>query len=96
MTALAALTERVVRGTLRNDLPFAVLSPVANLAVFNFMLGNVIDTGGMSYPQYVLPVVIIQVIFLGVLTTVDRAAQDERDRLRQPAAGRCHIRGNPA
>ncbi len=50
------------------------------------MLGNVIDTGGMSYPQYVLPVVIIQVIFLGALTTVDRAARDERsdfgDRLR--------------
>ena len=50
------------------------------------MLGGVIDTGGMSYPQYVLPVVVIQVIFLGALTTVDRAAQDERtdfgDRIR--------------
>jgi ABC-2 type transport system permease protein len=86
VTALAALTERVVRATLRNDLPLAILSPAANFAVFNFMLGGVIDTGGMSYPQYVLPVVIIQVIFLGALTTVDRAAQDERtdfgDRLR--------------
>ncbi len=86
MTALAALTERVVHDALRNDLPFAVLSPAANFAVFNFMLGNVIDTGGMSYPQYVLPVVVIQVIFLGALTTLDRAAQDERsdfaDRLR--------------
>ncbi len=78
MTALAALTERVVRDALRNDLPFAVLSPAANFAVFNFMLGHVIDTGGMSYPQYVLPVVVIQVIFLGALTTLDRAAQDER------------------
>ncbi len=78
MTALAALTERVVRDALRNDLPFAVLSPAANFVVFNFMLGNVIDTGGMSYPQYVLPVVVIQVIFLGALTTLDRAAQDER------------------
>ncbi len=78
MTALAALTERVVRDALRNDLPFAVLSPAANFAVFNFMLGNVIDTGRMSYPQYVLPVVVIQVIFLGALTTLDRAAQDER------------------
>lgn len=86
MTALAALTERVVRDALRNDLPLAVLSPAANFAVFNFMLGSVIDTGGMSYPQYVLPVVVIQVIFLGALTTLDRAAQDERsdfaDRLR--------------
>ena len=86
MTALAALTERMVNNALRNDLPFAVVSPALNFLVFNFMLGNVIDTGGMSYPQYVLPVVIIQVIFLGVLTTVDRAALDERsdfgDRLR--------------
>ncbi len=86
MTALAALTGRVVHDALRNDLPFAVLSPAANFVVFNFMLGSVIDTGGMSYPQYVLPVVVIQVIFLGALTTVDRAAQDERsefgDRLR--------------
>lgn len=86
MTALAALTERMVRNAMRDDLPFAVLSPGANFVVFNFMLGKLIDTGGMSYPQYVLPVVVIQVIFLGALTTVDRAAQDERtdfaDRLR--------------
>jgi ABC-2 type transport system permease protein len=75
-----------VYNALRNDLPFAVVSPALNFLVFNFMLGNVIDTGGMSYPEYVLPVVIIQVIFLGALTTMDRAAWDERsdfaDRLR--------------
>lgn len=86
MTALAALTERAVQNAMRNDLIFAVVSPALNFVVFNFMLGNVIDTGGMSYPQYVLPVVVIQVIFLGALTTIDRAAQDERsdfaDRLR--------------
>jgi ABC-2 type transport system permease protein len=86
VTALAALTERVVQNAMRNDLVFAVVSPALNFLVFNFMLGNVIDTGGMSYPQYVLPVVVIQVIFLGALTTIDRAAQDERsdfaDRLR--------------
>lgn len=79
MTALAALTERVMRVAMRDDLPFAVLSPPASFLVFNFMLNNVIDTGGMSYPQYVLPVVIVQVIFLGALTTVDRAARDVRD-----------------
>ena len=78
MSALAALTERVVHDSLRNDLPFAAVSPALNFLVFNFMLGTVIDTGGMSYPQYVLPVVIIQVIFLGALTTMDRAAHDER------------------
>jgi ABC-2 type transport system permease protein len=86
VTALAALTERVVHNAMGNDLIFAVVSPALNFLVFNFMLGNVIDTGGMSYAQYVLPVVVIQVIFLGALTTIERAAHDERsdfgDRLR--------------
>ena len=94
MTALAALTERVVRVAMRDDLPFAVLSPAASFVVFNFMLSNVIDTGGMSYPQYVLPVVIIQVIFMGALTTVDRAARDERERLRGSASHASHIHGD--
>lgn len=76
MTALAALTERMVLGTLRDDLPFAILAPAGNFVVFNIALRNVIDTGGMSYPQYLLPVVIVQVMFLGALTTVDRAACD--------------------
>lgn len=78
MTALAALTERMVLGTLRDDLPFAVLAPAGNFVVFNFALRNVIDTGETSYPQYVLPVIIVQVTLLGALTTVDRAARDEQ------------------
>ncbi|MGO9155686.1 ABC transporter permease [Mycobacterium sp.] len=78
MTALAALTERIVLSTLRDDLPFAILAPAGNFVIFNFMLGNVIDTGGMSYPQYLLPVIIVQVMFLGALTTVDRAARDQQ------------------
>jgi ABC-2 type transport system permease protein len=86
LSALVALTQRVVRAGLRDDLLFAVLAPAGNFIVFNFMLGKVIDTGGMSYPQYVLPVIIIQVMLLGALTSVDRAARDERaefgDRLR--------------
>ncbi len=77
MTALAALTERMVLGTLRDDLPFAILAPVGNFVVFNLALRNVIDTGEMSYPQYVLPVIVVQVMFLGALTTADRAARDE-------------------
>lgn len=78
MTAVAALTERIVLSTLRDDLPFAILAPAGNFVIFNFMLGNVIDTGGMSYPQYLLPVIIVQVMFLGALTTVDRAARDQQ------------------
>ncbi|EHB49737.1 ABC-2 type transporter [Mycolicibacterium rhodesiae JS60] len=78
MSAVAALTERTVRATLRSDLPLAVLAPVGNLIVFNFLLSGVIDTGGMSYAQYVLPVIVIQAVFLGALTTIDRAATDQR------------------
>jgi ABC-2 type transport system permease protein len=77
MTALAALSERMVLGTLRDDLPFAIVAPAGNFVVFNFALRNVIDTGQMSYPQYLLPVIIVQVTFLGALTTVDRAARDQ-------------------
>jgi ABC-2 type transport system permease protein len=78
VTALAALSERMVLGTLRDDLPFAIVAPAGNFVVFNFALRNLIDTGRMSYPQYVLPVIIIQVMFLGALTTVDRAARDQQ------------------
>src|ERR1700744_1151550 len=76
VTAVAALTERMVLGTLRDDLPFAILAPAGNFVVFNFGLRNVIDTGQMSYPQYLLPAIIVQVMLLGALTTVDRAARD--------------------
>jgi ABC-2 type transport system permease protein len=76
VTAVIALTERMVLGALHDDLPFAILAPAANFVVFNFALRNVIDTGQMSYPQYLLPVIIVQTILLGALTTVDRAARD--------------------
>ncbi len=78
MTALAVLTERMVRSTLRDDLPFAILAPAGNFLIFNLALRNVIDTGEISYHQYVLPVIIVQVTLLGALTTADRAAQDQQ------------------
>ncbi len=77
MSAVGVLTERIVRGALRDDLPFAVLASVGNFVVFNLALRNVIDTGTMDYSQYLLPVIIVQVTFLGALTTVDRAARDQ-------------------
>ena len=55
---------------------FSLLSQISFSSTL--LLGKVIDTGGMSYPQYVLPAILIQVIFLGGLTTVERAARDER------------------
>ncbi len=78
MTALAALTERIVLATLRNELPIAIVAPAGDFVIFNFMLGTVIDTGGMSYPQYLMPVVVVQLMFLGALTTVERAARDQQ------------------
>ena len=55
-----------------------------------------IDTGGMSYPQYVLPAVIVQAMLFGALTTADRAARDQLSgfgvRLRAPS----HLRGGAA
>lgn len=78
MTGVSALTGRLLRSTLRDDLPFAVIAPVGFFVAFHLALRAVIDTGPMSYAQYLLPVVIIQVAFLGALTTVDRAAQDQR------------------
>ena len=81
MTAVAVLTERIVRDTLRDDLPFAVLAPAGNFIVFNLALRNVIDTGGLGYPQYLLPVIIVQVTLLGALTTLDRASRDHQSEL---------------
>ncbi|MGV0853551.1 ABC transporter permease [Mycolicibacterium phlei] len=83
MTALAALTERVVVSTIRDrDLLFAVLTPAVMFIGFTLVLQNVIDTGGMSYPQYVLPAVVVQTMLFGALTTAARAAKD-----RQPGFG---------
>jgi ABC-2 type transport system permease protein len=78
MTALIALTERVVRSAIRElDLPFAVLAPIATLVGFVLALRHVIDTGGISYPQYVLPAVVVQAMLFGALTTTDRAAKEQ-------------------
>ncbi|PRC49021.1 ABC transporter, partial [Mycobacterium sp. ITM-2017-0098] len=78
MTALPALTERMVRVALRDfDLVLAVVAPVATLLGLNVALGHVIDTGGMSYADYVLPAIVVQAMLLGAVTTADRAAWDQ-------------------
>lgn len=77
MTAVVALTERQVRFSLRNlDLVFAVLVPVLTFVGFTIGLRNVIDTGGISYPQYVLPAVVVQAMLFGALNTTDVAATE--------------------
>jgi ABC-2 type transport system permease protein len=78
MTGLTALIERVLLGTVRDrDLLLAVLVPVGTFVGFNLALQPLIDTGGMSYAQYVLPAVIVQAMLLGALTTADRACRDQ-------------------
>jgi ABC-2 type transport system permease protein len=82
MTALGALTERMVLASIRDlDLPLAVLVPAGTFVAFNFGLRNVIDTGEMSYAQYVLPVVVVQAMLFGALTTADRANRDHWSEL---------------
>lgn len=77
MTALAALTERSVLGTLRDgDLVFAILGPVAFFVCFNITLRGVINTGAVSYAQYILPVIVVQAMIFTAMTTADRSARD--------------------
>lgn len=80
MSALAALTKRSVLGTLRDgDLIFAIGGPVAFFVCFNITLRHVVDieaTGASSYPQYILPVIVVQAMIFTAMTTADRAARD--------------------
>lgn len=77
MSALVALTLRTMSGSRRDaDLLFAALAPVGCFLGFTLVLGGLIRTGSMSYPQYVLPVVIVQAMLFGAMTTADRAARD--------------------
>lgn len=77
MSALAALTERSVLNTVRDgDLFFAIGGPVAFFLCFNITLRHVIDTGDLSYPQYILPVIVVQAMIFTAMTTADRSARD--------------------
>lgn len=77
MSALAALTLRTLSGSRRDaDLVFAALAPVGCFLGFTLVLGSLIHPGSMTYPQYVLPVVIVQAMLFGAMTTADRAARD--------------------
>jgi len=77
VSALAALTKRSMLGTLRDgDLVFAVIGPIGFFLCFNLTLRKVIDTGGMDYAQYILPVIIVQAMIFTAMTTADRSARD--------------------
>jgi ABC-2 type transport system permease protein len=77
MTATLALTERLLRGGYRHlDIAFAVLAPIITFIGANLALRSVIDTGGMSYSQYVLPAIVVQAMLFGALNTTDLAASE--------------------
>ncbi|MEZ0049801.1 ABC-2 type transport system permease protein [Mycobacterium sp. MAA66] len=76
MNAPAILTARTLNRN-RVDLIFAAVAPLLGLAGLTFLLRDVINTGGMSYAQYVLPAVVVQAMLFGALTTTDRAAHEK-------------------
>ncbi len=77
MSALAALTERSLMSAARDrGLIFEILSPVAYLAGFTVALHGLIDTGRITYSQYLVPAVVVQAMIFVALLTGDRAAHD--------------------
>ncbi|MEE6176568.1 ABC transporter permease [Mycobacterium sp. 050134] len=77
MTALAALTERSLLYTLRDGaIVFEVLVPVASLVGLTVATHGLIDTGSMTYPQYLLPAVVVQSMVMAAALTADRAGRD--------------------
>jgi ABC-2 type transport system permease protein len=82
MSALAALTERSLMSAARDgEMIFEMVTPVAYLAGFTVALHGLVDTGRMSYAQYLLPAVVVQSMIFVALMTADRAARDHLSRL---------------
>ncbi|QLL09618.1 ABC transporter permease [Mycobacterium vicinigordonae] len=77
MTALVALTERSLRNTLRDSgIIFEIFVPIVSLVGLTMATHGLIDTGQMTYPQYVLPAVVVQSMIMAAALTADRAGRD--------------------
>lgn len=77
MTPVIALTERLLRwGWTNLDLVFAVLAPALMFVGLNLGLRSIIETGGMSYAQYILPAVVVQAMLFSGLNSTDLAATE--------------------
>jgi ABC-2 type transport system permease protein len=77
MTALTALTERALMSAARDGaLMMELLLPVAYLAGFTVALHGLVDTGHMTYAQYLVPAVVVQSVVFVALITADRSARD--------------------
>jgi ABC-2 type transport system permease protein len=77
MSGLVALTERSLIGAVRDGgMIFEILSPAGYLAGFTVALRGLIDTGRMSYAQYLVPAVVIQSVIFVALLTAGRGTHD--------------------
>ena len=77
MSALLALTERSLINAKRDGgMIFEILSPAGYLAGFTVALHGLIDTGRMSYAQYLVPAVVIQSMILVALIAGSRSTHD--------------------
>jgi ABC-2 type transport system permease protein len=82
MTAIVALTERIVHTAVRDfDLALGVLVPVGTLLGLNAALHNIIETGPVSYAEFLVPAIIVQAMLLGAVTTADRAGREQASGL---------------
>jgi ABC-2 type transport system permease protein len=86
MSAVVALTERsLICGLREGGMIFEILSPAGYLVGFTVALHGLIDTGRMSYAQYLVPAVVIQSVIFAGLLTASRGTRDYllglRDRL---------------
>jgi len=77
MSALVALTERSLTCAVRDGgMIFEILSPAGYLAAFTVALHGLIDTGRMSYAQYLVPAVVIQSAISVAVLSAGRGTHD--------------------
>ena len=87
MSALVALTERSLRSAARDGgIASEMLTPIGYLAGFTLALQGLIDTGRMSYSQYLVPAVVVQSVIFVALPTADHAARDHLSGLGERLA----------
>ena len=95
MTAMAALTERALKSAARDGaLMMELLSPVAYLAGFTVALHGLVDTGHMTYAQYLVPAVVVQSVIFVALITADRSARDHLSGLGERLGDAADLRGD--
>lgn len=81
MRGLAALTERSLRAGARDgEMIFEIFAPIAYLGGFSVALSGLVDTGSITYSQYLVPAVVVQAMVFVGLITADRTVRDHQTR----------------